>query len=298
MKVSSALLAVVVLTLIFSLISIWLYPSVQGFTASNTLWNGIRTFSSEFNAGTIESLNNLPTLPEETILVVIPYLDYSNEELTRIKQLVDDGGTLALLDDYGYGNSILTYLGVRTRFTNVPLLDPLFNYKNQSMPRIVEFAPEVKESGIDVIVLNHATTLTDVEPAEMIAWSSTASFLDINENGSWDEYEPKGPFPVAAELRLGQGRLILLSDPSIMINAMLGRDDNYGFIEYLTGPKGKQGEIQIDNSHLSNTPLDISKMRLIGAREMLSSPYALLGITALIFIVASRYILRKGETID
>ena len=153
MRVSSVLFAVVVLIIVISLLCIWFYPSIQDFMASNTMWNGIRNFSSEFNADNIESLGELPDVAEETALMAIPYLDYNNEELSQLKRFVEDGGTLLLMDDYGYGNSVLAYLGVSVRFTNKPLLDPLFCYKNQWLPRITDLAPRVKESGIDVIVL-------------------------------------------------------------------------------------------------------------------------------------------------
>jgi hypothetical protein len=261
------------------------------------MWNGIRNFSTEFSADNIDSLDKLPDLPRKAVLVAIPYVEYSDEELSQIKRFVDDGGTLLLMDDYGYGNSVLAYLGVGVRFAIKPLLDPLFCYKNQWMPRITDFAPKVKESGIEVIMLNHATTITNAAESDVIAWSSSSSFLDTNENESWDKGEPKGPFPVAAEFRFGEGMLALASDPSIVINSMVGRDDNYGFIRYLTYHKGEQREILIDHSHLTKTPLDVSRTRLISTREALSSPYALVGITVMIFAVVSRYTLKKGEII-
>jgi len=290
-RLSSILFAVVVLVLAISLLCIWFYPSVQDFMASNTMWNGIRDFCDKFNAYNIDSLNALPALPENTALLAIPYLEYSNGELSKMKQFVDDGGTLLLMDDYGYGNSVLAYLGVSARFTNKPLLDPLFCNKNQWMPRITDFASEVKESGINVMMLNHATTLINLEEMQVIAWSSKASFLDMDENESLSQDEPQGPFPVAAKFRFGKGRVTIVADPSIIIGSMVSRDDNYRFIEYLTGYNVQPKEIIIDRSHLSKTPLDLSKTRLISARQVISSPYALLGIIALIFLVVSRYTL-------
>ena len=299
MRVSSVLFAVAVLIIVISLLCIWFYPSIQDFMASNTMWNGIRNFSSEFSADNIESLGELPDVAEGTALVAIPYLDYNNEELSQLKGFVEDGGTLLLMDDYGYGNSVLAYLGVGVRFTNKPLLDPLFCYKNQWLPRITDLAPRVKESSIDVIVFNHATTLANVEQTDVIAWSSITSFLDINENGAWDEDEPKGPFPVATEVHFAKGTLILVSDPSIMMNSMVGTDDNYNFVKYLTTHhKDEQMAILVDISHLTKTPLDISKTRLTGIREILSTPYPLLGIVALVFVVVSRYTIKKGEYND
>lgn len=296
MKVSSALYGVIILTSIISLLCIWFFPSTQDFMDNNTTWNGIRIFCSEFNANNIRSLDELPNLPESTTLVVIPYLRYSNEELSRIKQFVYDGGTLLLMDDYGKGNSILTYLDLSVRFTNKPLLDPLFCYKNQRLPKIIDLTSKAMESGAYVMVLNHATTLINTEQIEIIARSTATSFLDINEDGIWDESEPKGPFPVVARSRFGKGTVAIVSDPSIIINSMVSRDDNYCLIRYLITDNDKQQNILVDGSHLKKTSLDVMKTRLIDAREILSTPYPIIGIVALLFVVVSKYTLKMGET--
>jgi len=293
MRLSSTLSIVAVLVLVISMLCIWFYPSAQGFMTSNTIWTGTKDFASEFSADNIDSLDDLPDMPEKTILVTVPYLEYSDEELSKVKRFVDDGGMLLLMDDYGYGNSILEYLGVSVRFSNKPLLDPVYYYKNQLMPRIIDLAPELRENDINMIMLNHATTLTNVIESEAIARSSSASFLDVNEDMQWNKGEPEGPFAVVGEFRLGKGTLNLIADPSIMINTMIGRDDNFNFIRYLTQRKGEQDRILVDISHLSKTPIDISKTRLSNTRRFLSNPYALLGITVAIIIVVSRYTLKK-----
>ncbi len=295
---SNVLFAVVVLILVISLLSIWFYPSVQDFMASNNMWNGIKNFSSESSANNIDSLDNLPDLLQQgTTLVLIPYIKLSGEELSKIRQSVNDGGTLLLMDDYGYGNSVLIYLGLSVRFDSRPLLDPLFNYKNQWMPRITDFTGDIKESGIHVVTLNHATALTGVQGSETLARSSATSFLDTNGDESHGINESNGPFPIAARFRFGQGTIAVVSDPSIMINSMVGRDDNYRFMEYLSSHNGQRSSIIVDRSHLTKAPLDVSKTRLISTQEVLSSPYALLGIIALVFVVVSRYTLKKGETV-
>ena len=297
MRLSSLLLIVVALAMAVSLVCIWFYPSIQDFMESNMMWNGLRKFSSEFGAVNIPSLEELPESPEEAVLVTIPNLPYGDEELSKLRRFVTDGGTLLLLDDYGYGNSLLAYFGIGVRFTSKPLLDPLFCYKNQYMPRITDFKPGVKESGIDVIVLNHATSLTGVAEEQAMAWSSTTSFLDTNESGTWEEDEPKGPLVIAAELRLGQGTLRLVSDSSIVINTMFARDKNKQFVEYLTRRQDETKSILVDNSRLVKAPLDTSKEKVMRARETLSNPYTLLGIIAAIFAVVFRFTLTKGETI-
>ena len=296
-RVSSILFGIVALVLGISLLSIWFYPSVQDFMATNSMWNGIRNFMDVFKAENIDTVDKLPVLPEKTILVTIPYLEYNDEELSKVKRFVEDGGTLVLMDDYGYGNEVLAYLGLEARFSHQPLLDPLFNYKNQSMPRITDFTSEAKENGVSIITLNYATVLTNVKQSEEIAWSSAASFLDSDENGARSDNESKGPFPVAARFHSGKGIVAIIADPSIIISSMMGQEDNYHFLEYLTSYNGERKEILFDSSHLTKTPLDVSKTRLLGVREAMSGPYALVGITAMIFVAVSYYTLRKGETI-
>jgi hypothetical protein len=296
MRITSVLLAVVVLILVISLLCMWFYPSMQDFMAGNTMWNGIRDFCSEFEADNIDSLDTLPAIPDQTTLISIPYLEYKKKELSKIKQFIIEGGTLLLMDDYGYGNEILEYLNLDIRFSGNPLLDPLFCYKNQWMPRITDMNSDIKDSGINVILLNHATILTDVQESHVLAWSSEASFLDIDEDESLGQGEDKGPFPIAAKLQFGKGTIIVISDPSIIISSMVDRDDNYLFIEYLTNHYGEEHGIIVDRSHLSKTPLDTSKTRLLDVREALSSLYSLIGITAIIFAVVSRYTLQKGES--
>ena len=296
MRTGSVLLAVSVIIVAISLICIWFYPSIQDFAASNRMWNGIKNFKSEFGASSTESLTGLPAAPEKTLLITVPYLDYTDQDMLQLGQFVMNGGNLMLMDDYGYGNRLLEYLGVTVRFSGEPLLDPLFCYRNQWMPRVTDFGPEVNNAGVKSVMLDHATSIMDAASVEAIAWSSSTSFLDLNDNGSWEEGEPKGPFPVAAEFRFGKGRVDLVSDPSIMINSVYGRDDNYQFMKYLISRQTGIKNILIDNTHLTKASLDISKTRLAEARRLLSTPYAVLGIVALIFIAVSGYTLRKGET--
>ena len=297
MKTSDVLIAVAALIIVVSLVCIWLSPSVQDFMAANSLWNGVKGFSSEVNAASLDSLEELPESPQGKTLVAIPYIQPGDEGLSEIRSFVTEGGNLLLMDDYGYGNIVLKYLGVDARFTGETLLDPLFCYRNQWLPRITDFSPELEESGVKVLVLNHATSLTNVAESDVIAWSSSSSFLDLDEDESWWRDEPKGPFPIAAKFKLGKGTVALVSDPSIMVNSMLRKDDNYSFVKHLAGSGPESEQILVDRSHLPKDPRDESQIGLTNLRRVFSTPYPLLGLIAVIFIVVFRYTLKKGETI-
>ena len=285
---------VIVLVVFVSLTSIWLYPSVQAFMASNTMWNGINKFSKEFNAQNIDSTTALPAAPQRDVLIAVPNLEYSPEELIQMKQFVENGGKLIMMDDFGYGNSFLEYAGLMVRFSNVPLLDPLFNYKNEYFPRITDFTANISNSGIKVIAFDHGSALSGVSQSQALAWSSNMSFLDTNQNGNWDNSEPKGPFVVAASYNLGQGTIDLVADPSLIMNAMAGSNDNKAFVNYLINSHGTSEKVLFDRSHVTKSPLDASKIKLNTVRGVLSSPYTLVGIIALVFVIITWYIYQGG----
>jgi hypothetical protein len=272
------------LVFIVSLVSIWFYPAIQDFMLANPFWNGLRDFSRESGVEWAESLAAVSENPESTTLIAIPYTRYDREDLEAIESFVQGGGLLVLLDDYGYGNEVLEAMGLGVRFIGLPLLDPLYAYKNAWLPRITDFDAGLSDAGIRAVVLNHATALAGLESPQVMAWSSETSFLDSDGSGEFDEGEPRGPFAIAAVLQLGRGTVVLVSDPSIMVNSMFGRDDNRAFLAHLIG-QHDTGSVLLDVSHLSRTPLDQSKLRLDQARERIAHPYsvaALLGVVVLL----------------
>ena len=285
---------VIILVVFVSLAAIWFYPSVQAFMASNTMWNGINKFSKEFNVQNIDSFAALPVAPKQDVLIAVPYVPYTTDELAQMKQFVENGGKLVMMDDFGYGNSFLEYAGIPARFDNTPLLDPLFNYKNEYFPRILDFNASVTGSGIKVIAFNHGTALSGVSQSQALAWSSNMSFLDTNQNGNMDPGEPQGPFVVAASISLGEGTVDLVSDSSMIMNAAAGSNDNNAFVNYLMTSNGTPAKVLFDRSQVTKSPLDASKIQLDNMRGVLSNPYTLVGIIALVFVIITWYIYRRG----
>ncbi len=295
MKTSSVILGILAVVIVVSLLAVRFTSSIQDFMAGNTMWNGIAGFTAKYQAANLDSLDNLPDQPGKSVLVSIPYLKYSPANMALIKQFLDRGNTLLLMDDFGYGNDILQYLGINARFNHSPLLDPLFCYKNEYLPRITDFAPPVKEKGIAAIVLNHATFIDNVDSSQSLAWSSETSYADLNLNGSQDPGERSGPYVVAAEIPLSAGVIDLVSDPSLIINTMAGQNDTEKFISFLTQRGSEPASVLLDRSHISKSPLDVSKITFEAVFRVLSNSYALLGLLAVIFTLVICYTLRKGE---
>jgi hypothetical protein len=274
---------------------VWFYPSSEDFRADNPFWNGLRDFTARSGASLLSSLNNLPPIPEETALIIVPYLPFSEGELQKLENYVSAGGTLLILDDYAYGNDILDYLGLEARFSEKPLLDPLFNYRNKWLPRIIDFAPTPLAEGVDSLLLNHASSLEGVSPAQTLAWSTRFSFVDSNNNSTWDEGESLGPLPVAAQLTLGEGYVFLIADPSLLINSMGEWEGNYRFVQNLAGIRNPDAPILIDQSHLPGEALDEAKGMLRTARSLISAPPVAAGLVVAALMLALKPLWhRKG----
>ncbi len=262
---------------------VWFTPTNEDFRADNPFWNGTKNLSSSSPVVFLESLSNLPSSPNGSTLIFIPYLPSNPSELEALNSFVAQGGTLILADDYGYGNRVLGYLELKARFSGQPLLDPLVNYKNKWFPRISRFKPSSVTDNIDTIVFNHATCLTDVEATDVLALSSSFSFLDLNGNQEWEEDEPTGPLPVISQHKLGSGRIILVSDPSLFINGMERLESNYNFIQNIAALT--TSNLLIDQSHLPPSNLHQTKSLLTYIHGYLTTPLGTLGLVILALTV-------------
>ncbi len=279
--VSLAIASVVILA-----VMIWFMPLDDDFRVGNTFWNGSSGLDSYLTLTPLETLADLPVATEGATLILIPYIELTQPELEDVRRFVNVGGTLVLADDYGYGNQVLSHLGIGARFSGQALLDPLFSYKNQHLPRVFNLSPGSVTDDVESLVLNHATCLTDIEGGDVLAMSSSFSYLDLNDNQRWDEGEPTGAMPVISSHIQASGRVILVSDPSIFINSMGILDDNYGIIENIAGITSSR--LFLDQSHLPYSDLHHTKDLLADVRGVLTTPAGTLALVAVLLIIILR----------
>lgn len=277
-------LTVVLLNVLTASLIIWFYPSNGDFRCDNPFWNGYSKLRETVNAKTLTDLKALPPNPKGLALIMIPYTPISVEEAKLLKGFVEDGGVLIVMDDYGYGNQVLKILNVGLAFTGKILVDPLFNYKSPLLPKAIIFSQTTGD--VKKVALNHASTLNVSKGPEVLAWSSSFSFLDLDGDTDWSRNEPRGPFPIAARASLGDGWVVAISDPSIVINSMIELDDNDKFILKVLEMHGTV-EVYIEQSHLPTTDLDRAKVVLQTAYIYASSPVGSIIILTLTLIACS-----------
>mgnify|MGYP006282414675 CR=1 FL=1 len=241
--------------------------SAAAFSVFNPSWDGSSGVQSTATESGIETRVALSTEAytdvsptETTALIIGPDETYTASELTKIRQFIAAGGTLVVADDFGSGNQILTGIGVETRLNGHLLRDPQNNGPTTAMPTATIVSNASDFTSAETVMLNYATVVT-AENATILARSSEFSYLDRNNNNEIDDNESIQSYPVVAQEEIGNGTVIIVSDGSLFINAMLERAENQAFTTDLVGDTEL---ILLDGTHTtaSDPPLQVALVTL------------------------------------
>lgn len=294
MELRRFLVILTIVLIAILVVVVWLLPSNEDFRNDNPFWNGAKLMSENYSALPLDSLADLPASPQGSTLILVPYLSFTAAEFEELSHFIKQGGTLILADDYGFGNQLLEYLGLEVRFAGQALLDPLLNYRNKWFPKISRFESSRLTDNIETLVLNHATSLINVEADKVIALSSPFSFLDLDNNLVRQTDEPVGPLPVISQHKMGKGQLILVADPSLFINSMEPMESNNIFIQNIAAVT--TSSLYIDQSHLPTSDLSRTKILLADIRGYLVTPLGTTGLVLLALAIALKPIWHKRDS--
>jgi uncharacterized protein DUF4350 len=296
------------ITLVILSIMVPVVSSDADFSLYNTEWNGCSKFGyGIYNTGsfvptvdisgssqksiqheTLDKLDGDITPKDSCIIIIGPQTDFIDSKDENEVGFLDDflrsGGIVLLADDFGSGNELLKRLNTTTRISKTPMLDLAF-MENPNYPVIEEMSDHPITKDVSMLILNIPSTITPSRKAEPIFNSSSNSWLDVNGNIEKDEEEPFGPFPIMTVERYGRGELIVLSEPSLLINNMYkkNRSDDTIFvqnlIDYLT--EGRNATI-IDEAHRDiNDPVSITNQFV----SYIDDPYKKIGVLITISVI-------------
>ena len=213
--------------------------SSEDFAIYNTGWNGtsglavstfeLGKFSPSFelaNTGTSMEvvqmgLEELDLEPVDSALAIIgPSVVFTAAEGELVGEFVRNGGILLLADDFGTGNTLLEGMGAKSRLSGKLAMDLAFN-KKPEFSVCFDLRSDPLTKNISALLLNYPSSIDiDATTTKPIAYTSVASWLDLNNDMLQEFGEPRGPFVLMARESLGAGSIVLLSDPSLLINGM------------------------------------------------------------------------------
>ena len=276
----------IILIIIFATISTILFlssitysPVTRDYSIKNNLWNGLSSLVEKIRDSyeliiLNSSLTNLNISPGETcILIISPTINYSPDEIKFIKNFLSNGGTIIILDDFGGSNDVLRKLSCPISFTGKPLLDNALYSKQPIFPTIVGIRMDGKTYSNITLLLNIPTAINVSSHGKwdinVLATSSEYSFIDDNLNFKRDSDEKYGCYPIIVEATRNSGRIIAISDPSILINSMIDKYDNGKLIKMFLNKYGIK-KVVLDIAHRERSLLENVKYIFLGFETTLS----------------------------
>jgi len=249
--VAAAILAIATALLALSMVAP-IISTTTDFSIFNTGWNGTSKlavstyqagkFTPTFTFGATDTdititqlgLGEIELDPMTDSLVIIgPSKSFTERDGEIVSSFVKEGGLLLIADDFGTGNSLLERIDSKSRFSEKLVMDLSFE-KQPEFSVCFNIEEDPLTNNVSRLLLNYPSSLTiNSSTTDAIAFSSVASWLDLDGDRMRGWEEPRGPFPIIARERRGNGTIILLADPSVLINGMREQLDNDVFAENL-----------------------------------------------------------------
>ncbi len=217
----TTLLLALCLMLVVSGPTTWASPSDYGpmnsdWQGTSKLWDLARSLGYDVDVRSKLEWNDLK--PNEVLFILYPTTELPRKKLITFLR---GGGRLILADDFGTSDALLNQLGV----TRIPVQGHRIARLHAENPNLPIATPGISHplnSGIGELVTNHPAAFETKLPAIY-------------------RFEPRGGAVVVAAT-LGKGRVVLLSDPSILINRMLQFPGNAAFAKRLLEYLARAGE--------------------------------------------------------
>lgn len=259
--------------------------SSAAFGSYNDAWDGASELREQAQAVGAESeivrntTQYASASPNGTVAVVLsPESGYGPRETDRLRSFVRNGGTLLVAEDVGqHANALLNAVGAQARVTGQLLRDEQYSYQSTALPIARNISNASLMAGVDRLTLNHGSPV-DPNGATVLASSSEVAYVDSDRDGELDDGEEIGTKPVATAESVGEGRVLVVGDPSLFINAMLDRSGNLAFVRSIFGAHER---VLLDYSHAGRLPPLSVALLIVRDTPLLQIVIGALGIGAI-----------------
>jgi hypothetical protein len=212
---SAKLAALLAVLSLFAILTVVTRAGAAPFDLAGSDWEGcgelVRLARAELGAQRVVATGQIDfheLKPDDGLLLLYPEKSLDVDELSKFMRA---GGRVVMLDDFGRGDSLLRHFGMERVAS--PRRPAEFLRRNPQLALAEPASAHPVVSDVSRVVTNHPTGLShpDLSPV-----------LKIRGNGEPDVV-------VAVAGAVGQGRLLAVGDPSIVMNSMLRYGGNKAF---------------------------------------------------------------------
>lgn len=228
---SGTLLAAAALLVLLLVSGVHLSTSYDQYSRYNIQWNGTSSFFSlleEEGAHEISDPADLAGYDTAALLVIAPSGSPDPVQVAAWRAFLARNNTIILCDDFGDGDAMLRAVGSTIRILPGPIVSVDRPY---GTPAAVTAYPVENVSllqNVSAVLLDRPAALEGGDP---LLQTSLLSWVDTNGNASLDGDEQMGRSTVCAHEQTGGGEVIVVGDPGIFLNSMMGLGkDNRQFI--------------------------------------------------------------------
>ena len=234
----------ILLLLLFTLttmpLTVPVFRSSTPYSIFNTGWDGTSKFAKlaylkgkevvpifeSFDLANIGEKNGV-------LLIIGPNMTFTKAEIEQIKLFLKRGNTLFIADDFGTGNEVLRALNVPVRISRYPLRD-FFYEKDDRLIVSVRIENPILARNVTKIVTNEPSGIIVTKTG--VVYFSRVAMINFHRR----------MYPLMTEVKYGNGRIVVLSDPDVLTNMQFGENRQFlsNLIDYLGG-----GTFYFDEAH-------------------------------------------------
>ena len=267
--------------------------SPAGLSPYNQEWDGTadlrETLETEDHSPLVgistQAYADLETNDSLTI-ILSPGREFDTDSKETIRTYLQNGGTVLVAGDFQPAvNGLLADLGSDIRLDGTPVRDERHYYQSPKLPRATRVNDSAYTENVSSLTLNRGTVLEAPPSATVPIHTSEFAYLDADGDESLSDEEEMDHYPVMAIEDVGQGELLVISDSSVFINAMLEQDGNRALVTEL---QSSHAQVLLDYSHTSGIPPVYRVLIFLRGWPLLQ---AALGIGALgaVLVVGTRF---------
>ena len=241
----------IIASILIFLILVTMAPDSVAFSPNNYGWNGMQQIDSSYSIQYVDSINQLDLKTSSLLLIIQPSMNFSSTYAATVTQYVEGGGTLVVADSYGVSNSLLQQMGINIGIQgSAAIHDSLYNWRSESYP-----AAEIANSSANAYrvakFVKGVGELALTAPSPLVVSGSAVNVLALTSPRSFEVAREgkfaisNGPFPVASDVSLGNGTVIVIGDSQIFTNSAWTTLGNSAFARNLFS----NTTVYLDTSH-------------------------------------------------